>query len=288
MNKSHKKGVILLICTAILWSMGGMFIKGVTWNGVSVAGARGIVAALTLLCFMGKPSLKFTWPKIGAIIAYAGTSLIFVMATKQTTAANAILLQYTAPIYTAILGAVLLKEKVHKKDIICIGIILGGMILFFIDGLSIGNITGDLLALLAGVCFGCMHVFMRMEKDNNPIEAMFWGNILVFVIALPWMGDITFTPINIGSILFLGIVQMGLSYFLYSRAIQHVTALEAVLIPIIEPILNPIWVFMVQGEMPSIWSIVGGIIVIVGVTVRGIPSPLKHNKQLNNQETNLD
>ena len=269
---NHKKSILFLILTAILWSLGGMFIKAMTWNGIAVAGVRGAIAALTLLCFMGKPNLKFTWSKIGAIVAYAGTSLIFVMATKKTTAANAILLQYTAPIYTAILGHWLLKEKVHKKDIICIGVILGGMILFFVDGLAVGNITGDLLALLAGVCFGCMHVFMRMEKDNNPIEAMFWGNLLVFAISIPWLGDIALTGVNVGSILFLGIIQMGLSYFLYSKAIQHVTALEAIIIPIIEPILNPVWVFLVQGEAPSIWAIIGGVIVVFGVAIRSIMS----------------
>jgi len=270
MGYNRKKGILLLIATAILWSLGGVLIKGVTWNGITVAGIRSIIAAGVILCFMGKPSFKFTWPRIGAIIAYAATVLLFVISTKKTTAANAVLLQYTAPIYTAILGAWLLKERVYKKDVLCILVIFAGMILFFIDSLKAGNVGGDLLALLSGVAFGSMSVFMRMERDNSPMQSVFWGNILAFIIAVPFMGNVTVTMPNIVGVALLGVFQLGLSYVLYSTAIKHVTALEAALIPIIEPLLNPIWVMLLQKEVPSFYAIVGGIIVILGVTVRGL------------------
>ncbi|MDF2613569.1 MAG: protein of unknown function transrane [Clostridia bacterium] len=270
MNDNRQKGIFLLVGTAVLWSLGGVLIKGVTWNGTAVAGIRSIIAACVILCFMGKPNFKFTWPRIGAIVSYAATVLLFVIATKKTTAANAILLQYTAPIYTAILGTWLLKERVYKKDITCIFIIFAGMILFFIDSLKAGNILGDLFALLSGVSFGFMSVFMRIEKDNAPMQSVFWGNILAFIITIPFMGGIVITVPSIIGILLLGVFQLGLSYVLYSKAIKHVSALEAVLIPIIEPILNPIWVMLLQKEVPSLYAVIGGMIVIIGVTVRGM------------------
>ncbi len=274
MDSNRQKGIVLLLLTAVLWSLGGMLIKGVTWNGIAVAGMRSAIAACVILCFIGKPNFKFTLPRIGATISYAATVLLFVMATKMTTAANAILLQYTAPIYAALLGAWLLKERVYKKDIMCIVVIFCGMILFFVDGLKGGNIVGDLFALLSGVSFGVMSVFMRMEKDNDPMQSVFWGNILTFMITAPFMRELTFTMPNVVGILLLGIFQLGLSYVIYSKAIKHVTALEAVLIPIVEPLLNPIWVMLLQKEVPTLYAIIGGSIVLIGVTVRAI-SPKK-------------
>lgn len=274
-NDKRKQGILCLLVTALLWSVGGVLIKGVTWNSMAISGIRSLIAALTIACFMGKPSFKWTTARIGAVISYAATVLLFVVATKETTAANAVLLQYTAPIYTALLGLWLLKEPVHKKDVLAIGVILGGMLLFFIDSIKVGSLFGNTLALLSGVSFGSMHVFMRMEKDNDPMQSAFWGNILAFVVAVPFMGDITFTTGNVVSILMLGIFQMGFAYILYSKAIKHVSALEAVLIPIIEPLLNPVWVFIIQGETPSMYAIVGGIIVVGGVTLRSLSNKLE-------------
>lgn len=279
-DQKRKASVLCLIGTAILWSLGGVFIKGVTWNSMGIASGRSLIAALTIALFMGKPSLKFTKARIGAIVCYAGVTVSFVMATKMTTAANAILLQYTAPIYTALLSIWLLKEPVHKKDILSIGIILGGMVLFFIDSLKIGNFSGDILALFAGVCFGFMHVFMRMEKDNDPMQSTFWGNILAFCITLPFVGQLEWSINNMAGVLFLGIFQIGIAYVLYSKAIPHVSALEAVLIPIIEPILNPVWVMLIQKEVPSVYAIIGGIIVVAGATFKTISlKDFKKNKE---------
>ncbi|PHV71827.1 EamA family transporter [Sporanaerobium hydrogeniformans] len=270
MKNNHQKGIVLLLVTAFLWSLGGVLIKGITWNSMGVAGTRSLIAALTILCLTGKPKLHFTWPRIWAILAYAGTVLIFVVSTKLTTAANAILLQYTAPIYTAFFGYVLLKEPVHKKDVVSIVIILGGMVIFFIESLSGGNLVGDALALFSGVTFSLMTVFMRMEKDNDPVQCIFWGNLLAFFIALPFMGKLEWNISNGMGILILGTCQLGISYILYSKAIVHVTALEGVLIPILEPILNPIWVMLVQREVPSFYTFLGGAIVILGVVSRSI------------------
>ena len=144
------------------------------------------------------------------------------------------------------------------------------MVLFFFESLKGGNALGNSLAILSGVAFGLMSVFLKMEKENDPIQGVFWGNLLAFCIALPFMGKLEWTLFNSLSVLFLGIFQLGISYILYSKAIVHVSALEGVLIPILEPVLSPIWVMLVQGEVPSMYTLLGGSIVILGVVSRSI------------------
>ncbi len=271
MKNNHQRGIGLLLVTAFLWSLSGVLIKGISWNAMAVAGIRSLIAALTILCFMRKPPNRhFTWPRVGAIFSYAGMVLFFVMATKLTTAANAILLQYTAPIYTAFFAFILLKEPVHKKDVFSIVVILGGMVLFFFESLKGGNALGNGLSILSGVAFALMSVFLKMEKANDPLQGVFWGNMLAFFIALPFMGELEWTTFNGLGVLFLGVFQLGFSYILYSKAIVHVSALEGVLIPILEPVLSPIWVMLVQGEVPSFYTLLGGMIVIFGVVSRSI------------------
>lgn len=270
LKSDRQKGILLLLATAILWSMGGIFIKTITWNGYAVAGLRSLVAAITILFFIKKPSFKFTPARIASILAYAGTVCFFTIATKQTTAANAILLQYTAPIYAAILGFVFLKEPIKKRDIFSIIVIFAGMLIFLSDSLSVGHLYGDILGLLSGVAFGTLSVTLRLEKSIDPLQNVFWGNILSFFIMLPFMGSVTFTQQNTIFILILGIFQLGLPYILYTKGIQKVTALEGTIIPVLEPILNPVWVILFQGEIPSFATILGGLIVVLGVTGREV------------------
>jgi drug/metabolite transporter (DMT)-like permease len=186
-----------------------------------------------MLVFQRK--LHFTWSttQIGGALAYAGTVILFVTANKLTTAANAILLQYTAPVYTALLGAWILKEKTTKLDWLTIAIVLGGMSLFFLDKLSVGNISGNFCAMISGVAFAFTAVLLRKQKDGSPLESIILGNILTAVIGLPFMLQSMPSPSSWLGLIILGIFQLGISYILYALAIKHVTALEAILIPII-------------------------------------------------------
>lgn len=274
--KSNRfSAVIMLAATAMLWSLGGVLIKWVTWNPLAIAGARSAIASLVLLIVIRKPKINWSGPQIGAALAYAGTVILFVCANKLTTAANAILLQYTAPIYIALFGAWLLKERTKAIDWITIFFVIGGMVLFFVDDLSSGGIWGNILAALSGLSFAFLAIFMRMQKDGSPLESVLLGNILTALIGLPFM--FTSMPSISGwtALLILGIFQLGLPYILYSKAIKHVTALEAILIPVLEPILNPVWVLLVLGEKPGLWSLIGGLVVLVSVTARCVVSTLK-------------
>lgn len=277
----RKKGIILLLVTATFWSFGGVLMKLVTWNGFAISGLRAIIAAMVIFPFIKKLEFKFTKGRILSILAYTGATTIYAVANKHTTAANAILLQYTAPIYAAILGHFFLKEKIHKRDIVAIVIILLGMILFVKDGLASGNLFGDFLALLSGISFAGVSVTLRLEKDNDPMQSVFWGNIVGFLIAIPFMRNLEITQSNIIGILALGIFQLGTAYVLYVKGIKYVTALEGVLIPMLEPILNPIWVMIFVGEKPGKFAIIGGIIIIVGVLLREISRIYCEKKEKN-------
>ena len=267
---NRKKGIYLLVLTSILWSFSGVCTKFISWNGCAVAGIRGLIAALLLLIVNRRPRLPRSGFQVAAIFSYVGLVVLLILSTKLTTAANAILLQYTAPIYSAILGYFVLKEPVTRHDITVIVLVLIGLAVFLYDGLADGRMAGNLIALLSGVCYGAMNVFMRKCDKDAPADNIFWGNLLAFVLMLPFMGRPEITAVNIGIILFMGIFQLGLAYILYSIAIPHVPALEATIITVLEPILNPVWVMLFYGEKPGIRTIIGGAIVLLAISGKDV------------------
>lgn len=270
--KERPKAILFLIITAILWSLGGLLIKSVNSNPLAIAGMRSGISAILILIATGRPKLNWSFAQIGAALSYTATVLLFVAANKNTTAANAILIQYTAPIYVALLSAWLLKEKVKLLDWFTIVIALGGMLLFFVDDINLDGILGNVFAALSGVAFGLFAVFMRMQKDGSPISSVLLGNIISAVIGVPFIFRDMPNTKGWLCLVVLGVVQLGLPYILYSKAIKHVTALEASIIPIIEPILNPVWVFIFIGEKPGGWAFLGGLIVIAAITGRCVIS----------------
>ena len=267
---NRKNGIYLLILTSILWSFAGVFIKFISWNGFAIAGIRGLIASLVMLIVIKRPHLPRNGFQFAAILSYVGLVVLMVLSTKLTTAANAILLQYTAPIYSAILGYFLLKEPVSRHDVIVIVLVLAGLALFLYDGLAGGRMAGNILALLSGVCYGAMNVFMRKCGKLAPADNVFWGNLLAFALMLPFMDHPELSRWNIGMILFMGVFQLGLAYVLYVIAIPYVPALEATIITVLEPILNPMWVMLFYGEKPSILTLLGGAIVLLAISGRDI------------------
>ncbi|HHX66222.1 MAG TPA: DMT family transporter [Chloroflexi bacterium] len=265
------RSITCLILAAILWSTGGVLIKWVRWNPMALAGARSAIAALTLWIFLRRPRFTGSVAQIGGAVAYAATVLLYVVAVKMTTAANAILLQYTAPVWVALFSAWFLGEKVRRLDWIAVSISLVGMTLFFREGLASPSLVGDLLALLSGVTIAWMTLFLRKQKEGSPLESALLGNILAAAIGLPFVlsGPLPDAQGWLG-LLLLGVLQLGLSYVLYAAAIRHVTAFEAILFSTLEPILNPIWVLFLIGERLGPWVLVGGALVVLAITGRGL------------------
>jgi drug/metabolite transporter (DMT)-like permease len=257
-----------LIVTAILWSSAGLLIKMISWNPIAIAGMRSAIATLVLLVFLRRPHLTWSSAQIGGAVAFAATVILFVLANKLTTAANAILLQYTSPIFVALLGAWFLGERATRLDWTTIFVVIGGMTLFFLDDLKTGGLWGNVCAIASGVTFACFVLFMRKQKNDSPLESVFLGNILTALIGFPFMFEAMPSASSWAGLVVSGVLQLGLSHVLYATAIKHVTALEAILIAVVEPILNPVWVLLVMGEAPGPWALLGGFVVLVSVTIR--------------------
>lgn len=270
---SHKKAVLITCAVALMWSLAGLNIKMIHWNGAAIAGGRSLIAVILLTPLALKsPCRKITTYVIGGAVCYAAFNYCFIVSTKLTTSANAIMLQYTAPIYVALLSWIFLKEHIGRSDLICIAFVFCGMILFFLDQAGGGTTIGNLIAVLNGVTFAGISIFLRLQKNSDPVMSMYFGNILSALIGLPIM-IFTGMPDN-KSALFL-LLAGGLSaltYALYAKASTGLTALEAVLLPIIDPVMNPVWVFFILGERPGILSLFGAFIVLTAVTIRVVTS----------------
>jgi len=265
---SRGRAMGLLVLTAVFWSFGGILIKWVQWHPMAISGMRSAIAALTIWIVFR--DLRFNWsrPQIGGAVAFAGTVTLFVTATKMTTAANAILLQYTAPVYVALFGPWFLGEPTRRQDVISIAVIFGGIALFFLDKLTPAGMWGNVAALGSGACFGWLTLFLRSQKGGSGIESIFLGNLLAAAAGIPFMFGSMPDARSWAGLLLLGTVQMGIPYVFFSMAIRHVPAVTAILIPMIEPVLNPVWVLLFLGETPGPMAILGGSIILGVVALR--------------------
>ncbi|MBA3882260.1 MAG: DMT family transporter [Chthoniobacterales bacterium] len=260
---------VFLLLAAILWSLGGVLIKSIDWHPMAIAGGRSAIAIPLMLACIGWPKFSFSRAQIGGAIGYALTVVLFVFATRMTTAANAIFLQYTAPIYVAVIGSWYLGERALRIDWLVIAIALGGIALFFLDRLSVSGFWGNIIALCSGLAFASVAIFLRKEKAGSPVTSIILGNVIVALAGAPFMLQSSLGEGGVWRLALLGTLQLGLPYVFYAAAIKHVTALEATLIPLLEPVLNPLWVMLTLGERPGPWAVVGAAMVLGAVLVRG-------------------
>jgi drug/metabolite transporter (DMT)-like permease len=270
MRSPHRfAGPALLILVAVLWSLGGVLIKSVEWHPIAISAVRSAIAVPVVLLCAGLPRKGFTPLQWGGAAAYTVTVLSFVIATRLTTAANAIFLQYTAPIYVALLAPWLLGERARRSDWAVIAVALGGIALFFLDQLSPRGLWGNVFALVSGFSFAVMTLLLRKEREGQPMQVVLLGNILTALVGLPVILNVGLPdPSAWGPLILLGLVQLGLGYVLYTIAIRRVTALGATLLTMLEPVLNPLWVMLAMGEQPGRWATVGGTLVLFAVLTR--------------------
>jgi drug/metabolite transporter (DMT)-like permease len=272
--------VLAMVVAAVLWSTGGLFIKVISLDALSLAGWRSGVAALTLFALAAMRGHRLAVPRTApawlAAGSYSFILVLFVAATKLTTAANAIFLQYTAPMYVLLLEPVLLKTRFRARDLAFVGVALGGMGLFFVGRLEAGNMLGNALALASGAFFAVFALAVRERKDDaaSRWQAVAYGNLLLFigVVLYAALGPAEFgwpaSTAEAAGIVYLGVVQIGVSYALFAYAISKLSALESTLIGMIEPVLNPVWVFFGTGERPSNWAFVGAALIVGSVAAR--------------------
>ncbi len=265
-----KRGIAiaLLVGAALCWSLGGVFIKSVDWSPMAIAGTRSAIAALVVFaCF---PRMRITWSmhQLAGAAAYALAMVTFVAATRMTTAANAVLLQYAAPAWVALFSAWFLGERARRSDWLTIFLVMGGMVLFFLDRLTLAGTWGNVWASVSGICFAWVILLLRRQKDTSPYGSVFLGNVLTALVCLPWMFRGAPGPGGWAGLILLGTVQLGLAYVMFSIASRHVTALEASLILLMEPLLNPLWTFLALGEVPGTMAMAGGVIILGAITFR--------------------
>jgi drug/metabolite transporter (DMT)-like permease len=198
--------------------------------------------------------------------------ILFVTANKLTASANAILLQYSAPVWAALLAWALAREKPHWEQWGALALVTGGSLLFFKDGLAGGSFLGDGLALLSGICFGANSAFMRMIREGDPADAMLVAHCITVSFSIPFF--FWYPPAlsagALGAITFMGIVQIGIASLLFSYGIKRITAVQAMLTAMIEPVLNPVWVLLVTGERPAVSALVGGSIIVAAVVASSL------------------
>lgn len=266
---SPRSGRLLVAGAALLWSTGGLAIKLVPLDAVGVVFWRALLTVAFLVAVY-RPSLE-RWRRasVWTAIVYALMILTFVSATKWTTAANAIFLQYTGPFYVLALGPWLLKETFRKADAVAIAVALGGMSLFFVGRLEGGHLAGNLMGVVSGVFFGLTVLLLRRDQSRDAMASVFLGNVLAAAIALPFAwGNLALDAKGLAVVAFLGIVQMGVAYILFVRGLSVVPAAEASVLGMLEPTFNPLWAFLGVGERPSGWALLGGGIVLAAVAGR--------------------
>ena len=270
MSKKNIAIIEMLICAA-LWSIAGIFIKFLPWNGFAVASLRSLIAGVTIYVYMVikgiKPIVCRKTLLSGALTGCVYTC--FVCANKLTTAANAIVLQFTSPVFIVIVSALFFKTKIKKADLITVILTLAGIALFFFDELKPGYIFGNFVAIAAGMFMAGMYMAVGNLDEKERFSAILFGQMFTFLVGLPFV--IATKPLmnaaTISSILVLGVFQLGISYVLYIRASKYCPPLACCLLGGLEPLLNPVWVMLFDGEAPGIFALVGGILVVATITV---------------------
>ncbi len=278
MKDIHTKSVIYIILSAILLSTGGVLLKFVDLAPMEIAGTRAIVSSIVVFTYVRKPKFTFSKAQITGAISYSMMVIGFIAANKLTTAANAIVLQYTSPIWVAILSYFILKEKIHYYDVMSILFIIVGMALVFIDDVGGGSLQGNIIAIISGIFLAIVTISLRFQKDESPVETTLLGHLLTAFIGLFFLSGVHFTLADLIGILLLGTFQLGISYILYSEAIKYVNAIEASVLMFIEPILNPVWVYLAFGEKPGSLALIGCVIVLLTILFRSILAS-RNNRQ---------
>ena len=267
----HSKGVLAVVLTALLWSSGGLFIKLISLTSMQLSFFRCLIAAIVFAVIFRKKVLKVNKLAILNAVFYATVLTLFVIATKTTTAANAIFLQSTAPIYVLIFEPIINKTKWEPINIITIAVCFIGMILFFLGELSPGHLEGNIVALLAGVAFAAFFLGMRKNDKEYQQSAIFYGNIIVAVICIPFILELETISFNdLWMVSFLGVFQIAAAYAIFTYGIKRILAVEASIISMLEPVLNPVWVFLGYGEVPTTFAIIGGLIIISAISLRTV------------------
>ena len=271
-RRRSRLAVLCVVAASVCFSTGGLFMKLIPWSALAINGARNLIGAavvgLFLLLTRHKPVMNKT-VAVGAL-SLMGVTTTFALANKMTTAANAIVLQFTAPVFVILLMAVLYRQRPKRADVLTCAAVLLGVVLFFVDGIRAGNLAGNAVAVISGICYAGVFM-MNTGKGADAISSSFWGQLISGVVLTPLcFRETDFSTPVLLAVLALGVVQVGGAYILFSLGIRHTPAVSASLITGLEPVLNPLWVALFYGETFTALSAVGAVIVVGSIVLYNV------------------
>ena len=263
------RGRRFVLLAAFLWSLAGVFIKLLDLHPLTIVFYRSLFAALVFVPFLKRTHWSFNFSILVSVISYSAAITAFVSANKLTTAANAIVLQYTAPIFVFLYARLIQGQRMTKPHGMALGVSMTGVAIIAFDKAGEPEMAGVLLALLSGVFFAIYMVNLQKTNETSPVYLTWLNNFVCALLLLPVVKPRLAVSLEQGSILLaMGAVQLGLPYFFFSKGLLTVPLQEAALIALIEPVLNPLWVALTLGEIPSLSTIAGGSMILLGLSVR--------------------
>ena len=275
-TSKQTKGMLLLLCCSIMWSISGVLIKTIPWNAFVIAGLRSLIAGIVMAAYIKHSGMRFTLDKTSAWggVFISGMFISFILANKLTTAANAIVIQSCSPVFVLLYNVLFGGKRASKLDIVTVLLTMIGIGVFFFEELSAGMLLGNIVALVAGILLAGVYIITCNSGAEASMNGILFGHILTALLGIPMMlvFDTPFTGSAVTGILLLGIVQLGIPYVLYGIAVQYCSPLACSLICMVEAIFNPIWVFLYSGEAPSVVALIGGALVLATVAIWAILS----------------
>lgn len=269
--KKETVAILQMLLCAALWSIAGIFMKFIPWNGFALSGLRSLIAGLTIACYIRLKAMPIliTRRTVLSGIVTGSVYICFTVANKLTTAASAIVLQFTDPVFIVLLTALLYHKKPRRADVLVVLVTLFGIALFFFDQLSPGYLLGNCVAILSGLFMAGMYLCVGGLSAEERFSTILLGQAFAFLVGVPALLTThpAFTGIALGSVLILGVFQLGISYILFAKASLYCPPLACALLAALEPLLNPVWVLLFNGERPGPFALVGGVIVISAVTL---------------------
>ena len=270
--REEKKGILFVLAAAVLYSIGGLCIKLIPWSGLSINAGRCALAMIVLGTYMALIHNKLRlnrWIFLGAVGA-CGANALFAVANKMTTAANAIVLQFTAPIFVILFGLIFFHKKPKKRELYACAAVFGGIIFVFLDGLEVGGMMGNVIALISGIAYAMVFLLNDLA-DGNPLSSIFWGYALSVIIGLPsLMAETVVSPGILTTLVILGVFQVAVAHICLCTGLKMTPPVTASLVSGIEPVLNPILVAVFYGETIGIFALIGAVIVIGSVVAYNV------------------
>ncbi len=276
----HRKGIIAIIFAAVLWSTGGVFVKLLPQDAYTILSYRSLLAASVFFVFFRRQVFQMNGRAWLNAVFYCLLVLSFVVSTKMTTAANSILLQYTGTIYVLLAEPYFFKLKMERVNVVTIIVCAIGMVILVSGDLEAGSMMGNLIAFLSGFLMAALFIGQRLNGPERQPASIFWGNVMMAGIGLPWLLQSPLPTLPEAAMLgWLGILQLGLGFVLFTYGLKRVLAIEGALLTMLEPMLNPVWVLLFYKEKPTKGAIIGGTLIILALAGRIIWLEMQKRKK---------